>query len=157
MKPEDTRMKLDERIHALVFNGITKAATGEHADDAWMRLSERERFTRAVVDELRAGNIEFRLGGLALLAEAAEAADLSDNARREIAHLTQFAADVRHDPAERTAALLTAHQRWDVGGCLCGWSQLGMSHALHQADVLTDAGLLADARPSGETEGAPDA
>lgn len=77
----------------------------------------------------------------------AEDRNLTDNAIREIAHLTEFAADTRRDPAERAAALLTAHQRRDVGSCLCGWAELGMSHALHQADVLAQAGLLAATSP----------
>lgn len=64
-------MTLDERIHALVFNGITHASAESDGFDSWLPLSERERFTRAVLDELRRGNIEFRLGPLALLADAA--------------------------------------------------------------------------------------
>lgn len=66
-------MTIDERIHALIFNGITRASSESDGFDSWLPLSERERFARAVVAELRAGNIEFRLGGLALLAEAVEA------------------------------------------------------------------------------------
>lgn len=69
--------------------------------------------------------------------------EMTDNALQEIAQLTRFAADTTRDPVERAAALLTAHQRRDAGSCLCGWGVLGMSHALHQADVLADAGLLA--------------
>lgn len=66
-------MTIAERVYALIFNGITHAsssATDRH--DGWLPLSERERFAEAVYAELRAGNIEFRLGPLALLAEAAE-------------------------------------------------------------------------------------
>ena len=62
---------LSRRIHALIFNGVTRASATRA--DFWMLLSERERMARAVYDELRKGNIEFRLGGLALLAEAVEA------------------------------------------------------------------------------------
>jgi hypothetical protein len=69
--------------------------------------------------------------------------DLTDNARQEIAQLTRFAADTQRDPAERATALLTAHQRRDAGSCLCGWAELGKSHARHQADMLARAGLLA--------------
>jgi hypothetical protein len=68
---------------------------------------------------------------------------LSANARREIARLTRLATDARFAPDERAAALLTAHQRRDAGSCLCSWAELGKSHALHQAEVLADAGLLA--------------
>lgn len=66
----------------------------------------------------------------------------TDRVKQEIAALTRFAEDVQREPAERAAALLTAHQRRDAGGCLCGWGVLGMSHALHQADALARAGLL---------------
>jgi hypothetical protein len=71
---------MTQRIHALVFNGITKASS---SGGYWLPLSERERLTKAVLAELRAGNIEFRLGGLALLAEAVEhearlAADITE-------------------------------------------------------------------------------
>jgi hypothetical protein len=69
----------------------------------------------------------------------------SENAKREIAVLTRLAADTRLTPAERAQALLTAHQRFDAGSCLCGWAELGKSHAAHQADVLAQAGLLAAA------------
>lgn len=74
-------------------------------------------------------------------------ADVSRNAQQEITHLTSFAADTKRDPTERVAALLIAHQRWDVGGCLCGWNQLGMSHALHQAEVIAEAGLTGEPKP----------
>ena len=39
-------------------------------------------------------------------------------------------------------AVLVAHQRYDMGSCLCGWSELGKSHAEHVAQVLEDAGAL---------------
>lgn len=38
-------------------------------------------------------------------------------------------------------AVLVAHQR-HRGGCLCGWSELGKSHAAHVAQVLDAAGAL---------------
>jgi hypothetical protein len=63
----------------------------------------------------------------------------SENAKREIAHLTRHAMDTRLDPIERVGALLIAHQRRDAGSCLCGWAELGKSH---QADELARAGLL---------------
>ncbi|GLY08238.1 hypothetical protein [Actinoplanes sp. NBRC 101535] len=45
-------------------------------------------------------------------------------------------------------AVLVAHQRRDFSGCLCGWSELGKSHAQHQALKLAEAGLLATAPAS---------
>ena len=40
------------------------------------------------------------------------------------------------------AAVLVAHQRRNAGSCLCGWSELGRSHAEHVAGVLAAAGAL---------------
>lgn len=62
--------EISGRVYALIFNGISRASSGATDERDWMRLTERERFAQAVYDELRAGNIEFRLGGLALLADA---------------------------------------------------------------------------------------
>lgn len=47
------------------------------------------------------------------------------------------------DPTYRqlAEAVLVAHQR-HRGGCLCGWGELGKSHAEHVAQVLNDAGAL---------------
>ena len=45
-------------------------------------------------------------------------------------------------------AVLVAHQRRDSGSCLCGWSELGRSHAAHVAGVLEVAGALRDRPPS---------
>ena len=45
-------------------------------------------------------------------------------------------------------AVLVAHQRRDSGSCLCGWSELGRSHAAHVAAVLEVAGALRDRPPS---------
>lgn len=42
-------------------------------------------------------------------------------------------------------AVLVAHQRRDAGSCLCGWSELGASHAQHVAGVLRAAGALRQA------------
>lgn len=39
------------------------------------------------------------------------------------------------------ASVLVAHQR-HRGGCLCGWHELGKSHAEHVAEVLDVAGAL---------------
>lgn len=63
---------ISQRIHALIFNGITRASSSATDDRDWIRLSERERIAEAVYAELRAGNIEFRLGPLALLAEVVD-------------------------------------------------------------------------------------
>lgn len=41
-------------------------------------------------------------------------------------------------------AVLVAHQRLDIRSCLCGWDELGKSHAAHQVAALAEAGLLAD-------------
>lgn len=47
------------------------------------------------------------------------------------------------DTYERlAAAVLVAHQRRDSASCLCGWSELGRSHADHVASVLAAAGAL---------------
>lgn len=57
------------------------------------------------------------------------------------------------DTYERlAAAVLVAHQR-HRGGCLCGWSELGRSHADHVASVLAAAGALqtAPAHRTGRT------
>jgi hypothetical protein len=63
-------------------------------------------------------------------------ADLSPNARREL----DFLAQVRGP--RRAEAILIAHQRRDVGSCLCGWAELGKSHGGHQAEKLREAGLI---------------
>lgn len=65
------------------------------------------------------------------------ATDLSPNARRELDALAQV-----RGPGQ-AEAILIAHQRRDSGSCLCGWSELGKSHAGHQAAELRKAGLLA--------------
>ena len=42
-----------------------------------------------------------------------------------------------------TEAVLVAHQRLEGGrGCLCGWGELGASHAAHVARVLHQVGAL---------------
>ncbi len=62
--------------------------------------------------------------------------DLSPNARRELAALAQIRG------AGQAEAILISHQRRDIGGCLCGWAELGKSHAGHQVAMLSEAGLL---------------
>lgn len=39
------------------------------------------------------------------------------------------------DP-DRAVDVLVAHQRRDIGGCLCGWSDLGKSHPEHVIAML---------------------
>jgi hypothetical protein len=47
--------------------------------------------------------------------------------------------------APTTAAeVLVVHQRRNASSCLCGWAELGRSHANHQADALREAGLLVE-------------
>ena len=62
-------VSLSQRIHALIFNGLSQGIR-DHGTLA--SASNRERIADAVYAELRDGNIEFRLGPLALLAEAAD-------------------------------------------------------------------------------------
>lgn len=62
---------VSRNVYALIFNGITRASAEKDGFDSWLPLSERERFTEAVYAELAAGGIEFRLGGLTLLAQVA--------------------------------------------------------------------------------------
>jgi hypothetical protein len=62
---------LSRSVYALIFNGITRASSSATDEADWIRLSERERIAEAVYAELAAGNIQFRLGGLALLAQVA--------------------------------------------------------------------------------------
>lgn len=61
---------------------------------------------------------------------------LSPRARRELDALAQI-----RGPGQ-AEAILIAHQRRDIGSCLCGWAELGKSHAAHQAAELREAGLL---------------
>jgi hypothetical protein len=42
----------------------------------------------------------------------------------------------------KVEAVLTLHQRMDARACLCGWSELGRSHARHQMEKLREAGVL---------------
>lgn len=48
---------------------------------------------------------------------------------------------------ETAEAILIAHQRRDCRSCLCGWSELGRSHAAHQVAMLREASLLSAAPP----------
>ena len=40
---------------------------------------------------------------------------------------------------ETAEEILVAHQRFDSGSCLCGWSELGKSHPAHQVAMLYEA------------------
>ncbi len=64
-------------------------------------------------------------------------ADLSPRARRELEALA------RVEGPGKAEAILSSHSRRDIGSCLCGWSELGRSHAGHQVAMLREAGLLA--------------
>ena len=58
------------------------------------------------------------------------------------------------DLLTRIAAALTAHQRRDSQFCICGWGQLGKSHADHQADaVIRDLGLRQETEPANKYRG----
>jgi hypothetical protein len=52
------------------------------------------------------------------------------------------------DTAEQAAQVLIEHTRTRIEDCHCGWGvntgALGQSHAVHVAQALADAGLLAD-------------
>jgi hypothetical protein len=44
---------------------------------------------------------------------------------------------------KKLVEILIAHQRRDIGSCLCGWDKLGHSHAEHVADeILSQLGVL---------------
>lgn len=59
------------RVYSLIYSGLTEATRGRDSDDSWMRLSERTRIAKAIYAKLAAGNIEFRIGPLANLADIA--------------------------------------------------------------------------------------
>lgn len=46
------------------------------------------------------------------------------------------------DNRDTAEAILVAHQRMDIRGCLCGWNEIGRSHAKHQVEMLAKAGLI---------------
>ncbi|WP_069765973.1 MULTISPECIES: hypothetical protein [unclassified Streptomyces] len=48
------------------------------------------------------------------------------------------------DSMQDAELILVAHQRRDISSCLCGWAELGKSHARHQVAMLREAGLLRD-------------
>jgi hypothetical protein len=56
---------------------------------------------------------------------------------------------------ETAEAVLVAHQRFDIGSCLCGWAELGKSHAGHQVAMLRRAQLLNDRAPTGNGRPTP--
>ncbi len=51
-------------------------------------------------------------------------------------------------PSEAAEAVLVAHQRYSIEGCLCGWAVLGASHPGHQVEMLRAAGLIVDMEPA---------
>jgi hypothetical protein len=57
--------------------------------------------------------------------------------------------DVARAADQAAEAILIEHQRRDIRGCVCGWSELGHSHPGHQVAMLREAGLLTDARVVG--------
>lgn len=66
----------------------------------------------------------------------------------EYAHARQASAPATGEDTEtRAAQVLIAHQRLDIGSCLCGWGvktgQLGKCHSRHVAGELAAAGVLA--------------
>ncbi len=63
-------------------------------------------------------------------------ADPPSRLERELAYLA------RVEGPGKAEAILISHQRRDSGSCLCGWSELGRSHARHQVAMLREAGLL---------------
>lgn len=71
--------------------------------------------------------------------------DLTPRARRELEALAKVRGPLRAE------AILIAHQRRESGPCLCGWNQLGRTHAGHQVAELRKAGLLICEQPAGET------
>lgn len=50
---------------------------------------------------------------------------------------------------DRAEVILIAHQRLDSRRCLCGWGELGRSHAGHQVAALREAGLLLETTGDG--------
>lgn len=40
------------------------------------------------------------------------------------------------DERERLIEVLIYHQRRDIGSCLCGWAELGKSHAEHVVNIF---------------------
>jgi len=43
------------------------------------------------------------------------------------------------EAVEAAGDVLVYHQRRDIKGCACGWSELGRSHAAHQARIALEA------------------
>lgn len=99
-EPSTGRTPLAERVYSLIFNGVTRAGSAPADADLWLPLSARERIAEAVYAELRAGNIEFRLGPLALLAEAVETEARLPAAQERITELARKAVDARLDLAD---------------------------------------------------------
>lgn len=56
---------VSRNVYGLIFNGLTRATAG----DNFMLLSERERVTRVIYDELRDAGVAVRFTGLDQLRE----------------------------------------------------------------------------------------
>lgn len=58
----------------------------------------------------------------------------------------------RRDPVHAAAEVVLAYHPRKVDGdeltCLCGWAEIGKSHALHQVQQLAEAGLLVERLPA---------
>lgn len=137
LSPRPFACRVSTRVYALIVNGIFKATTVPGADDASMPHGEVERVAQVVYAELRGSNIECTFDSKTAAEKPAFRAE------QEITQLTRIATDTQLPSDERVKALLTAHQRRDVGSCLCGWAEMGKSHAGHQAELLAQVGLLA--------------
>jgi len=46
-----------------------------------------------------------------------------------------------NDAEQMAEEVLIAHQRKDISGCICGWSELGRSHPRHQVEMIKEAGI----------------
>jgi hypothetical protein len=44
-----------------------------------------------------------------------------------------------NEAVEAAGGVLVHHQRNDITSCMCGWSELGKSHAVHQAQLALEA------------------
>jgi hypothetical protein len=47
--------------------------------------------------------------------------------------------NIPKEAVEAAGGVLVYHQRRDISSCMCGWSELGRSHAAHQAELALEA------------------
>lgn len=47
--------------------------------------------------------------------------------------------NISNEAIEAAGDVLVYHQRRDVTSCMCGWAELGRSHAAHQAELALEA------------------